>query len=312
MSILHLCNTYFEHELAGLLPSSLEKTLEGLDPVFAQLQFLPLIYAEPGETIVVSTLPSEPTSGTISSWGPSLLIKKWADTQKLNYSIPPWELVKRLNAKTYSFEKSPLPEGRLLEKQEPVPDHFVLKSSFGMAGRGHCMATSSKATQFCQREWKQGRLVIAEPWVERVFDFSTQWVIHSPEKIEFVGATSCITSPSGTHLANTAGKIAHPGAVDEHKAFVLPVLQEMATLGYFGHVGIDAMLYTKGGKTHLQPIVEINGRKTMGWVALMQQKKHGRPLTLRYQKMKEGLLPQSLGSMTFSKNLAIQEVDSNE
>jgi hypothetical protein len=47
----------------------------------------------------------------------------------------------------------------------------------------------------------------------------------------------------------------------------------MASLGYFGHVGFDAMIYKKNNTLHLHPIVEINARKTMGWVALMLQRR---------------------------------------
>ena len=50
------------------------------------------------------------------------------------------------------------------------------------------------------------------------------------------------------------------------------ILNLMAQKGFFGPIGIDAMIYKKDNTNHLHPIVEINARKTMGWVALNLQK----------------------------------------
>lgn len=49
----------------------------------------------------------------------------------------------------------------------------------------------------------------------------------------------------------------------------------------------------------LHPIVEINLRKTMGWLALKLQK------NLSYQKGGEGLLPSHLEKTTFPKQLKL-------
>jgi hypothetical protein len=47
---------------------------------------------------------------------------------------------------------------------------------------------------------------------------------------------------------------------------------------YFGHLGIDAFVYDE---KKLQPIVEINARKTMSYAALMMQRKNPQK-TLRF------------------------------
>jgi hypothetical protein len=69
-------------------------------------------------------------------------------------------------------------------------------------------------------------------------------------------------------------------------------------MGYCGHVGIDAFIYLWEGKQRLHPIVEINGRKTMSWVALQMPKKR-----LYYIHSKEGLLPSRLRNTQFSRNI---------
>ncbi len=122
--------------------------------------------------------------------------------------------------------------------------------------------------KFAEQEFAEGRPLIAEPWVERKLDFSTQWIID--KKIDFLGATICISDQRGKYNSNRVGDLPflfgkYFPFLEIHKEKVFPILQKMALLGYFGNVGIDAMIW---GNDQLHPVVEINARKTMGWVAL--------------------------------------------
>ena len=100
--------------------------------------------------------------------------------------------------------------------------------------------------------------------------------------------------------------------LEVHREKVLPTLQKMAALGYFGNVGIDAMIW---GNDELHPVVEINPRKTMGWVAL-EISKHRFPkqtIALSYlsKKQSHNLLPDAIvqknGSLIqFSKKLVVE------
>jgi hypothetical protein len=65
--------------------------------------------------------------------------------------------------------------------------------------------------------------------------------------------------------------------LQDHCKKAIPLLGKIAEVGYFGHVGIDAMLYTlpeDPHTLHLHPVVEINARKTMGWAALAFQRRY--------------------------------------
>ena len=89
---------------------------------------------------------------------------------------------------------------------------------------------------------------------------------------------------------------------------VLPILEEMASMGYFGNAGFNAMIYDEN---ILHPIVEINARKTMGWVAFKLQEKHypGVAIEVAYTKSeKSGILPQGLGKVKFNRQLQISRV----
>lgn len=314
MSILHICNTFFEWELAGKTPSTLEAAF-GMNAITLQLQFLPLVYAEPEDPIVVTSFPhqeishplvllSDQPSGKIDSWGYSQLIQKWASKRNIPYPMPPWDVVKMVNSKAFSFARSPLPGAKLIYAGDPIPPGMALKNCFGTAGRGIIQSDTPKAKAFCEEEWKLGLPVIAEPWMKRNLDFSTQWVISNSGEIAYIGATLCKTTPNGIHQSNTAG-MEDPPYIEQQKAVAMEVLQEIADMGYFGPIGIDAMVYNG---SELQPIVEINARKTMGLITLLVQQKQypGKVIELGFFESKQTEpLPQSLDGRSFSRQVII-------
>lgn len=300
MSILHFCNAFFEWELAGLSPSTLEEACNE-HFVFQQLQYLPLTYGRPGDGVLATKLPIEQTAlpvitldqtpayTQLETWGYSLLAKAWAEEKGLRYQMPPWDIVKMVNSKTYSFSKSPLPAARLIFQGDPIEAGTVLKSCYGTAGRGLILSENPNALAFCEAEWKRGLPVISEPFVDRLVDFSTQWHISPSGEIAYIGATICKTTKLGMHKSNIAQK-KEPAFLEEHRDFVTEVLEEIALMGYFGPVGFDAMVY---GNQKLQPIVEINARKTMGLVALAVQNQQypGKDVEIAYIPDRDRLLP---------------------
>ncbi len=320
MSILHLCNTFFEQELSGQIPDSIEKAF-AQNSILMQLQFLPLLYANTSDGLLVTERPEKelnlelyllgdtPPFSQLETWGYSNLAKQWADSLGILYEMPPWDVVKMVNSKAYSFAQSPLPGAKLLYEGDPIPANVVLKSCFGAAGRGLIFSDTPKAQKFCKTQWEMGLPVIAEPWVKRIVDFSTQWKISPEKEISFIGTTFCKTTPSGIHHSNTVGdwekELDFSSFIDKQKTAARPVLKEMAEMGYFGEVGFDAMIYNE----HLlQPIVEINARKTMGLVTLMLQQRDypDQKITLTYAPTKNpGPLPQTLGRLKFSRQLVI-------
>ena len=66
-----------------------------------------------------------------------------------------------------------------------------------------------------------------------------------------------------------------------------PIVKRVYARGFFGHLGVDAFVYSE---KRLQPVVEINARKTMSWVALalQQKKKPGKTVRLSFSP-KEGV-----------------------
>jgi len=311
---IHVCNAFFEQEVSGQIHSDL-KTAFSDHPIFALLQLLPLLYAAPDEGVVVNAKPEAeffqqsklpmprslyfldeplPSGSVIVDWGASRLIKKWAEEQGASYDLPKWEVVEKLSSKLFSFEKSPLPGARRLfhpdeiEKlAREIQGPFVIKDCLENAGRGHFFLKPGQPLnrQALSAFVARGHPLIAEPWVQRVIDFSTQWEITPAKEIRYLGLTICHSDSFGKYLASEVG---NPSFSFDPKIYE-ELLEEIAELGFFGNLGIDAMIYkTKQGEA-LQKIVEINPRKTMGYVALEMQKRHflGKHLTLSFSDLKE-------------------------
>lgn len=302
MSRLHICNTFFERELQAPSKKTLVEWMRS-HPIVMQLQFLPLLYASPEDRILVSDLPSNPDPRLclidkppkglkIEHWGPSLAIAHWAQTHGISYEIPDWETVRRINSKVFSFSESPkLPGGKLLQSNAEIqewiqttPEPKVLKSPFGTAANGHDLNPNVKRLYTSP--------LIGEPWVERVMDFSTQW--HNGE---LVAVTVFENEANGTYKGTFAGNV-EPWALEEHLAVARPLIEKIFQMGYSGHVGIDAFIYLWNGQKRVHPIVEINARKTMSWVAMQIPEKR-----LYYTRSQEGLLPNSLQNVLFKRNI---------
>ena len=344
----HIANTFFEWELEETPHCSL---IEGFSqhPIFRQLQFLPVVYAGAGEGILIADVPNEeyakrmqpwevfsllrpsfPKQMEIESWGPSGLIAAFAKKHKLLYEIPDLALVRRINSKQFSFENAPkLSHATLLSDEVQTkewlasfPGKKVLKTCYGVSGKGHLIIDGpsfpwEKIAAFLMREWSAKLPVIAEPWVDRLLDFSTQWLIHKNKEVTYIGATLCENDSKGHYRSNTVGEekelfgtyFAH---LQEHLKYVHPLLSYIAELGFFGNLGIDAMVYTLLDEPKLHPIVEINARKTMGWAALMHQRRDHPKCKVRFSFAPNhtGLLPQSVTGQNgkevlFKRNLAI-------
>jgi hypothetical protein len=357
MPKLHIANTFFEWELETQQKLSLNEAFLQ-HPIFLQLQFLPVLYADPEDAIVLSDPPPSDYASSlkslgilnprhfildekipfpdtdIESWGPSLLIAAWAKKNSLTYSIPDWNVAKKVHSKLFSFDHSPkLPGAALLYEEAQAKQWIhsfrgakVLKTCFGVSGKGHLIIEEGSVSweriaSFLHAEWKKGFPVIAEPWVRRVLDFSTQWHIDKTGLMTYLGSTICQNDERGQYQWNEVGKektLFHPyyPQLTQHRQNVEPLIRTMANKGFFGNLGIDAMLYTLPENPDailLQPVVEINARKTMGWAALAFQHRYFPEKNVRfsYTIRTGGYLPDALllkngKRVRFTRNLMIE------
>lgn len=312
MARLHICNTFFEQELGCKAALHLKKWFVAHPAIF-QLQYLPLLFAEPEDRILVSSLHSNPDSRLclidgkmpllpISAWGASQAIEGFAKDRGLRFQSPPVSLVRQIQSKDFAFALRPHLCGSALLSTpeetirwiEKTSGPKVLKRVLGFAGQGHFfIGKSQNIDAFIKREFAEGRPIVAEPWLPRKLDFSSQWEIG--DRIELQGLTTFETSERGSYSATLVGPSSqlfgkYEWAIDQHLAIAQPILEKIQAMGFFGSLGIDAFIY---GDDQLHPIVEINARKTMGRIALMiqQQRAPDRLLRMSFENKPGGLLP---------------------
>lgn len=345
MKTLHICNTFFEWELNSALAPSLNQAFDA-HPIFTQLQFLPFLYASKSDYVFITKKPSDAFwhklrslskdhpqpffsedasfhCDQLESWAPSLLIKKWATDHDIPYEIPPWDIIRSIHSKVFAFSLCPLPGGAILHDERELhhwlkqqKGQVVLKAALSSSGRGHLIFLApsfdeQKAQSFVNKEWSKQLPVVAQPWMHRVLDFSTQWEITPDQQVKYLGATICENDGMGRYQASIVGDLqtyfsSYPSALDEQINFVRKILPKIMQLGYFGSLGFDAMIFkTADNRLHLHPLVEINARKTMGWAALKIQQKHFPEKTVRMSytnSASEGFLPVDLEKKRKSGN----------
>ena len=174
--------------------------------------------------------------------------------------------------------------GELGEKGYP---NIVCKAPFATAGRGNrCLmekeAISGSMWQWLDDIWLKQAIVIIEPWLERVFDFSIHFYVKNGS-IELQAITRLFNNARGQFtgvLSNGLGSIRNEAlnrlllSDDRGKPRVYRWYEEKLVTWlrsildkskYTGPLSIDAFVYQEPeGSLLLKPISEINPRYTMG------------------------------------------------
>jgi len=253
----HICNIHFEEELVGGVQGPLENSFRKRYLPFLEL---PKIWANAGDTI----FPNLPIEGQIiESWGPSKLILDYAKKHHLRYDIPDFEIVKKIHSKAFAHELSPLPGSAILKNVsdlnhwlDSIPPPYVFKKFYDFSGRGHLFKPIDLPYP-----------VLAEPWVKRSLDFSTQWMFTSQKKLIYIGATVQKISAKGRYEGCVTGNEEDIfGPFFPHFQKHLSAIYAAASKfdSFFGNFGVDAFIYNE---EILHPICEINARKTLGFAA---------------------------------------------
>ncbi len=172
----------------------------------------------------------------------------------------------------------------------------VVKSPWSSSGRGLLLFpnvdSSKKNDELLAGMLNQQGFVTVEPWLNNLVDLSFQFYSHAGT-ISYKGRTFFDTDRKGRYVRTYLGE--NPNMddtvhefVEEHYAKVVDLLVESLSKSdyssiYEGWLGVDAMIYrSASGDLKFHPMVEINGRYTMGAIAM---------------KMSEHLAPGSNGYM---------------
>jgi hypothetical protein len=264
------------------------------------LQWIPLLLAQPGDCIWTFGTPCDPEwvsppgielrDLALERPGPSpdRLLWLWSGSHlasDLFGGADPTEGLRTLAAKTSLVDWGLAPDGSAcVDSWETLrewachhPGPSVVKRSLASSGRGHLILQEGvSAISDHQKRWldslfNTGERLVIQPWWSRVMDFSSQWWVE--DQVIYRGATLLRNSPQGRYLGSLAGP---PGWLEEklggfwpiHERSARALLNRVRDQGFRGACGIDAMIVFSAGQLECVPIVELNPRHTMGWVAL--------------------------------------------
>jgi len=201
---------------------------------------------------------------------------------------------------------------REIAKSENDVD-FLIKAPYSSSGRGLLRLPKGRIAQSEEQiiggMLKKQQQVSIEKFLDKVLDFSMHFEINAPQNAVFIGYSIFYTNPKGVWqrslLANQdvmreiITKYVKNDLLEKIKTEILSILNRMYSPYYQGNIGIDMMIYNDKGVFRLHPCVEINMRKSMGFVALKIFEKHILPtsqgfFSIIFDKNPEKLLQQHL------------------
>jgi len=188
------------------------------------------------------------------------------------------ELSQKLNSKIFSHQVAKnfdlIPDScRLIENAFDFKNHiqqfqeysrWVVKSPYSFSGLGNKVFDR---THLPQLEWNEP--VLLEPWFNRTLDIGLTYLKQNRFQDHF--GVQNLNDLQGRFK----GALIQPflPEVEELHLKLKPALQYLSSFAPENNIQIDAFYYLEEGQRKVYPLVEINCRKTMGWVTWSLWKK---------------------------------------
>jgi len=216
-------------------------------------------------------------------WGWTPAVRMMAHRRQHSAAIPSQEAVWRVNSREFAFEccaaqdcllpgeglARSLPAARKLIQHVLIQSPgWVVKPNHGQAGRGQLRGTSpptDKELATLQRLIERQGVVHVEPLLSGKIELSGQWEIPEQGTPELLGLMQLFTDARGTYQA-TGWKTLHLSLEVESRMIERQraVVSQIQSTGYFGPVGIDAMVAEGENEIQIRPVQDVNARWTMG------------------------------------------------
>lgn len=195
--------------------------------------------------------------------------------------LPSVDAVMKVNDKRYAVKvcrQLNIPQlGEIVSTRSSLlalSDHalpMIIKEPFGVSGKGSLVvrhaAIWERIREHLIQQVEAGRQLglIAEPFMKKESDFSSQWLISRDGEIALLGLSEIIND----NLKFSGVKAMGDGLLQRIRAhgypeLLRPLLARIFQDGYWGPVCVDSMLLKNG---EIVPVVEINARESMGGIA---------------------------------------------
>jgi hypothetical protein len=196
----------------------------------------------------------------------------------------PFEIVARVNSKLFSHSieeelgivlpgtavASNLTElADAVARACPSPnDKWVIKSPLGFAARDRVLGRGpdlvGPAAIWSQRRFARRAQLIFQPWLQVKREYGVTMEIHADGQVTITGVSDMQTNGAGTSIGYLLGREIAPHRREELERVANFVAARLYREGYHGPAGVDALEHSGG----LHPLLEINARYTMGFVAV--------------------------------------------
>lgn len=208
---------------------------------------------------------------------------------------PAVRVLRAVNARPFAARvRAPLAEGSFTKHvasdidealaliARPTPDGWLVRRSFGAAGRGRRrIATGTPSA--AERAWLDASLrlgpLVVEPWVRIAREYTRSGWVRANGEVVISAPCFQATTREG---AWTRSELAERGSVSRADDARLEEAAAtagaaLARSGYFGPFGIDAFRHLRpdGAGDALNPMSEINARFTMDWATAMPARARG-------------------------------------
>lgn len=224
--------------------------------------------------------------GEINNVSPFAILdntKSFCDSYNIDYNLPEYEIVKKVNSKKYSYEVNNEIEvknkGVIINSSSDLEKEgekfllngpFLVKDLYGVSGKGNLLITSKsilcRIASYLRTQENKGLITefVVEPLLNKAIDFSCQVNIDKVGNIEIISVQKLIN----TNFAYQGSTTAEEEFVDKlYNKHYFDVIKKASLClykrGYFGNVCFDSMILDDG---EIVPIVEINARKSMGLI----------------------------------------------
>lgn len=168
---------------------------------------------------------------------------------------------------------------------------FLIKSPFSSSGRGLVWLPEGKIAR-SERQIIGGMLkrqgcVSLETALDRQLDFSMHFEIIDKDRVNFIGYSVFLVNTKGAYekslIASQAQmkdmicRFIDNSLLERIRNLLHNIITEIYSPHYKGNIGIDMFIYHDGVAKRLHPCVEINMRKSMGYLAIRLAELHLHP-----------------------------------
>lgn len=143
----------------------------------------------------------------------------------------------------------------------------VVKEAYGVSGKGIAVVDSERRADRLRRMIEQKArqagseriAFVVEDWVAKRADLNYQFTVARDGSVRFDFVKEAITD-NGVHKGHRMPPNLTEGQIDQLRDCAALLGKQLATDGYYGVVGVDALVEPDGG---IFPVIEINARNNM-------------------------------------------------